>query len=359
MNDKRPSVRALLIEDNPGDARLVREILAEDKNRRYDLEHAATLADGLEKLAENQWDVIISDLTLPDCQGLDTFNQITVQAPTLPIILLTGVDKESFGLEAVRSGAQDYLVKGKFDHEVLIRAIQYAIERKKLLLMRDEFVNMVSHELRNPLAILRESLVQFGEASQNLFSPDQKEIFEIAVRTVDRLGRTTNELLNLAKMEAGKTEFYKTRFDLIALVDETTNFFYSRFAMKGLQLRKNLPGHEVMIEADRDKIAEVLTNLLTNALKFTLQGFIEVTVHDTAASVVCMIADTGPGISEEDLPKIFSKFEQFGKKSGHKEQGSGLGLAICKEIVEKHLGKIWVESKLHHGSQFIFSIPKK
>jgi signal transduction histidine kinase len=353
-----PSIRILMIEDNPGDARLVREILSEEVASKFVLEHAANMAQGLEKLGGEEWDVVLSDLNLPDSKGLETFTSLSTKAPALPLIILSGFNDENFALEAVKNGAQDYLVKGQFDRHVLVRTILYAIERKKLIHMRDEFVNMVSHELRNPLAVLKEALVQFHEGTEHLLKKDTLELLEIAMRSVDRLARTTNELLELAKMEAGKTEFEKTPFNLTALIHEMTSFFHSRISLKGLTFHKNLPAHEIYVIADRDKIAEVLTNLLTNALKFTSTGSIEVSPSDFPDHVECSVCDTGTGIADENLPKIFSKFEQFGKKMASVEKGTGLGLAICKEIIERHQGKIWVESKYGCGSKFIFTLPK-
>ena len=123
--------RVLLIEDNPGDARLIWEMLAEVKGSPVDLKYADRLSSGLERLAEGGIDVILLDLSLPDSEGLDTFAQVHARAPQVPIIVLTGLDDESLAVKAVREGAQDYLVKGQVDGRLLVRAIRYAIERHR------------------------------------------------------------------------------------------------------------------------------------------------------------------------------------------------------------------------------------
>jgi DNA-binding NarL/FixJ family response regulator len=124
-------IKVLLIEDNPGDARLIREMLADVSGAWFDLEYADRLSSGLERLAVRDIDVILLDLMLPDSQRLDTFARTYTQAPQVPIVVLSYVDDEATAIEAVREGAQDYLVKGQVDGELLVRAIRYAIERKR------------------------------------------------------------------------------------------------------------------------------------------------------------------------------------------------------------------------------------
>lgn len=131
-------IRILLIEDNPGDARLLQEMLKEDKSPGMDLMRADRLGEGLELLRNNDIDVILLDLSLPDSHGLETFLATYENARNTPIILLTGLDDESIGVEALKQGAQDYLVKGKVDSDLLIRSIRYAIERQRLLVEMEE-----------------------------------------------------------------------------------------------------------------------------------------------------------------------------------------------------------------------------
>src|SRR6185295_7395616 len=111
-----------------------------------------------------------------------------------------------------------------------------------------------------------------------------------------------------------------------------------------LELRLRLPGGPLQVFVDRDKVMQVFTNLLNNAIKYTPQGSIEITLVPEHGEVLCGVADTGPGIAPADVPKLFGKFQQLGTRAAHGEKGTGLGLSICKGIVELHQGKIWVES---------------
>ena len=124
-------IRVLLIEDNPGDARLIREILARARGTQFELERVERLSEGLERLTAGGFQAILLDLTLPDSTGLDTFFRVRAQAPHIPITVLSGYDDEVVAIRAVREGAQDYLVKGQVDRNLLVRALRYAIERKR------------------------------------------------------------------------------------------------------------------------------------------------------------------------------------------------------------------------------------
>ena len=130
MSDRRISV--LLIEDNPGDVRMIRELLSEAKGVTFAVECADRLSTGLERLEKGEIDVVLLDLGLPDSQGLDTFTQARDRAPDFPIVVLTGLDDEATGTAAVRAGAQDYLIKGEVDGKSLARALRYAIERERM-----------------------------------------------------------------------------------------------------------------------------------------------------------------------------------------------------------------------------------
>ena len=132
MSNKDKAIKILLVEDNPGDLKIIQEMLKESQYTPFKLTHAPKLKDGLKTLQNNKFDVIILDLNLPDSEGLDTFLQILSKHPELPIIILTGLSDEEMGINAVKQGAQDYLVKGEFNGKLLARSINYAIERKRL-----------------------------------------------------------------------------------------------------------------------------------------------------------------------------------------------------------------------------------
>lgn len=239
-----------------------------------------------------------------------------------------------------------------------VTAIRDITERKQLEQLKDEFVSTVSHELRTPLAVIREGVSQIVDGLHGQTTQDQKEILSMTLANIDRLRRIINDLLDISKIEVGKMELRRELVDMAALVREVAALFKVPAKNKGLEIREDLPKEKVEVYADRDKMIQVFNNLFGNALKFTEKGRVGVSLVNRERVLECAVSDTGKGISERDLPRVFSKFQQFGRSEGGGEKGTGLGLAITKAIVEMHQGKIRVESRLEEGTRFIFTLPK-
>jgi len=184
---------------------------------------------------------------------------------------------------------------------------------------------------------------------------DQKEFLDIAKKNLERLSRLINEILELQKINAGKIEFKFQENDLNEVAAEVQKSMMSLTEAKGLDFNINLVPDMPKADFDRDKIVQVFTNLVGNAIKFTGKGFITITTSYGENFIRAAVADTGAGIPKEDFSRIFEHFEQLNDK----DEGSGLGLAISKEIIERHGGKIWVESVEGRGSTFHFILPIK
>lgn len=441
------------------------------------IKHAPSLKAGLECLSQGGFDVILLEIDLPDTKGMEAFYKIHAQARDFPLIILTHQDIQTFALQAVREGAQDYLLKSEVDGKLLSRIIFHAIERtqsekamraseegfrrlaeatmeavvvcdkgkiealnqafssmfgylqqevlgtsftgyaapefretlqenvlsenedsfecvflrkdqstfytevrgriipyqgrmakviairdiserKQLEQLKDEFVSTVSHELRTPMTVIREGVSQILDGLHGDTTPAQRQFLNHALSNIDRLRRIIDDLLDISKIEAGKMEIRRDLVDLVSVAKEVCASFSVQTQKKGLDLRTSFRTDKAELYLDRDKIIQVFTNLIGNALKFTATGWIEVSVADKEQHVECRVSDTGKGIAERDLPKVFGKFQQFGRTAGQGEKGTGLGLAVSKGIVELHQGKIWVESKIDIGTKFIFTLPK-
>lgn len=230
--------------------------------------------------------------------------------------------------------------------------------RKHLEKVKDEFIGNVSHELRTPLSIVKESVSQISEGLHGSLTDQQRKYLGLTMEGINRLTRLIDNLLDMARIEAGKVELNCTKFDLAELIKEVTDQFQLLAQERGLAIKQLLPTEALPVQADRDRIIQVLTNLIGNSLKFTKKGQIEVAVADRGNEVECSVTDTGCGISDEDMPRVFNKFEQFGRTAGSGEKGTGLGLAISKSIIEAHHGRIGVESKLDQGTRVWFTLPK-
>ena len=228
----------------------------------------------------------------------------------------------------------------------------------KLDQLKLEFINTSSHELRTPIAIVRESISQIVEGLHGDLKPEQKYFLDKSFKNVNRLIKIVDNIFEISELDSGKVGLENEPLDIAELARVAIAGFDQEIKGSGLEIRENFPRNKVVLDADQKKISRVLTELIKNALKFTEKGYIEIKIEDKDDRVELSVKDSGRGIAEENLPKLFDKFQQFGRNFGPGERGTGLGLAIAKGLIELHKGKIWVESKLGEGSKFTFSLPK-
>ncbi len=230
---------------------------------------------------------------------------------------------------------------------------------KQLDQLKSSFVSTVSHELRTPLSIIKESVSLILDRIPGEINEKQKRILDILKFNIDRLARIIDGLLDISKIEAGKVELKRSLINMTNIVKEITSSFEIKIKEKGLVLKLDIDNGRIgKVYADPDRIAQVFINLISNAIKFTSSGYIEVSCKDRNDTVMCSVKDTGVGISKSDLPKLFDKFQQFGRVAGAGEKGTGLGLSIAKGIIEMHSGFISVESEPGVGSHFTFVLHK-
>lgn len=223
---------------------------------------------------------------------------------------------------------------------------------------KSKFLSMVSHELRTPLTAIKEGLGIVIDGLTGELSAEQKDFLSTASRNVDRLSRLINDVLDFQKLESGKMPFSLQENDVNDAVRDAARSFETEVRGKGLILDLDLEAGLPKIQFDRDKIQQVVGNLIHNAVKFTSHGAITVSTQSSGNEVVVAVRDTGTGLNEPDIPKLFESFQQFGDEKVRKG-GSGLGLAISKEIIESHHGRIWAESMPGKGSRFSFTLPKQ
>jgi len=232
-------------------------------------------------------------------------------------------------------------------------------EQKKAEKLKDEFVSTVSHELRTPLSITKEGVSLVLDEIPGKINDKQKNVLKMSRDNMDRLARIIDDLLDVSKIEAGKIELKKAAIDMHKTIKDVYDNWKLESNKKHQKLECILPEPPVSVNADSDRMIEVLDNLISNAIKYTPdKGKIKIELKDNKEKVEISISDTGTGISDEDLPKVFDKFQQFGRTAGPGAKGTGLGLAIAKNLVEMHNGKLAVESMLKKGTKFIISLPK-
>ena len=369
MNNRHTHV--LLIEDNPGDADLVRLRLVE-AHSDVAVSCATRLSAGLAAMVVETPAMVLLDLNLPDSHGAETYRKVLEAAPGVPIVVLSGLDDEDMAVNAVHQGVQDYLVKGNFNSKQLARAMRYAIERQGLLTSLDmsrrqqiqfknEFLSHVSHELRTPLTCIHQfvSLILDGLAGKVV--PEQREHLETVFRSVNQLRSMITDLLEATRAESGKITIEPHCVLIGDLIRQATAMLQSTAQAKGISLEAGIDIRIPFIYADANRVLQVLANLIENAIKFTpADGSVMVKAYlteDDPDFVQVSVADTGRGISPEAKTLIFERLYQDPNSTDDSRKGLGLGLYISKELVRLHGGQIWVESQLSHGSTFVFTLP--
>jgi two-component system cell cycle sensor histidine kinase PleC len=366
-------VSVLVIEDNPGDARII-QIELRSASRQVDTEIAETLAAGLALAEERGFDVCLLDLSLPDANGAAGLRAIRAAHPELPVVIMTGLDDDDRALEILREGAQDYLVKGQVEGRMLLRAIRYAMERQRLeSALRESqaiaeranrakstFLANMSHELRTPLnAILGFSQIMEAGLLGPLGHPNYTEYAGDIRSSGEYLLDLINELLDLAKVEAGKMVLTVEPADLVGVVQEVVHLLSSRAESAGIAVRVAVPPGELVQGIDRRAIKQCLLNLLGNALKFCPAGrSIWVTLEDVGDGARLSVTDTGMGIAADQLSRLMHPFEQAGTALMTPERGTGLGLALTKDLVELHGGALLIDSEVGRGTTVTMLLPK-
>lgn len=224
---------------------------------------------------------------------------------------------------------------------------------------RTEFVSAVSHELRTPLAVINQLLLLIYDETAGPINDKQREILVKVRHNIDRQTNIINKMLDISRLERKELMLRYSLVNINDLLKDSKEFFQELAAEKNIKLDYSLPESDVSLFIDAERIVQIITNLINNAIKFTEEnGQIRVEVKVLEDKVRVGVVDTGIGIAEADLPRVFDKFVQVSASDAARKQGIGLGLTIVKELVEKHGGEIWIESKIGQGSKFYFTLPR-
>jgi signal transduction histidine kinase len=230
-------------------------------------------------------------------------------------------------------------------------------KEKELCKMKDDFISVVSHELKTPITSMKLFVSMLKEGKLGAVSPQQADALDVVRKEGDRLNALINDVLTLSKLEANKQKLNKKSFNLLDLLKDP--LYLTLAAKKGLAIRMHIP-RDMVVDADQGMIKQIFVNLLNNAIKFTDKGGkITVKAGEGKNKWHFSISDTGKGMSKESLPKLFDKFYQTEHHMKRSKGGFGLGLSIVKHIVDLHKGQINVESEVGKGTTFHISFPKK
>lgn len=378
---KNEYINVLLIEDSLGDSKLISDMLTESRDFQFSFKQASRIKTGRELLTQGQFDIVLLDLNLPDSFGVSSAASLIQDFPYIPIVIITNHDNEEAGVNAVKLGAQDYIVKFFTDSYSLIKSVIYAIERKKLekqykttatnndlagktKVIEDElqktkkelqdFLYVVSHDLREPLRTISSFTQILQKKLRTTIDHETNTYIDFILDGTKNIQDMLDDLLAYSRITPIRT--FSTQVDINSIIESILNKLSSRIETTQAVIQyQNLP----IIYSDHNQMKELFYHLILNSLTYTTENppVILINAQKKDSEWIFCITDNGIGIDREFFERIFIMFQRLHTREEF--PGTGIGLTICKRIVELHGGRIWLESELMKGSKFYFSLPDK
>lgn len=367
MSEKRP---LLVVDDDSETLGYLETVL---RSSGYEVVAAADLPAARRALESRRFDMVLTDLSLPEGSGLDVLEAARKADPVTVGIVLSGHGTVNSALEALRQGAYDYLVK-PCASDILLAAVRRALEYydlKKTLILKtaqlekledqlhdkSRLLQNVSHELKNPLSVVYGYSSFLLDASKRNPQELQRGLKSIQ-NNAERLGLLLEELLESSRLAGGKMGLERRPLPVAEAIDEALESHRLEAARRRISLRADVDeAAQAHVDADPKRLQQILANLLGNALKFTPEGgSITVSARPSESFVEFSVADTGAGIAEADMPRLFTRFYQA-ENARRGQQGLGLGLEITKGLVELHGGTIGARSAPGAGTTVFFTLP--
>ncbi len=369
---KEKPLQVLVVEDNAGDVRLLREMFGSESAGNFELTHLMRMSDAEDHLAKGGVDIILLDMGLPDGHGLETVRRARAAAPNVPLIVLTGLDDEALAAEAMKHGAQDYMIKGQIESRALPRALRHAIERHRMqteaelirthqMEFKDEFLSHVSHELRSPLTAVRQFVGILLDGLAGELNSEQREYLEIILKNAKQLHSMINDLFEVSGMQAGKLRIDLESTSVSDAIAYTVNTLQGAARTKGILLSADIGSKLPSVYADPARLRQILVILADNATKFTPQnGTVKIQARiceEDPAFLLLEVSDSGCGIDPDKTERIFERLFQASDSTAPDHSGLGLGLYICRDLVTRQGGRIWAKSTPGQGSVFSVTLP--
>lgn len=372
MPSAKTAKRILLIEDDEFDQVLISRTISRGDALGWELVTAGSLAEGHELIDENEsghFSCVLLDLNLPDGVGLDFLRE---RAAHLPIVVLTGADETV--KECLASGAQDYLVKGNFDRDALVRAVDYSVERFRLhrtLVEQSEhlrasnadleqFASLASHDLREPLRTISAFTHLVLEREGDTLSDRSRSDLDRITQAAERMNSLIHALLDLSSISRVSRPFslVKIKENLQLVIDDLE----ASIAESGIDMRLDLPEGELAVWGDSIQLRQLFQNLVSNAIRYRkrdedAESWVEVAVQAEDDNALLVVKDNGVGFAPEQRERIFLPFRRLHSRSSAYGKGTGIGLAMATKIVNRHGGELWAESEPGEGSTFFARLP--
>lgn len=367
-------LRVLIVDDDEVDRMAVRRAL-KTAGLTIEISEAYDCAMAIAKLQDNNFDCAFVDYRLPDKDGLALVQELRDNGIKIPLIVLTGQGDEQIAVDLMKAGASDYLSKARISPPRLVGCMQNAMriyqaqleaaiatqQKEELARQKEDFVSRMTHDLRTPLIAANRMLGLFQEGLYGEIQQDMNKAIDVIVRNNQNLLEMVNNLLEVYTHEAGDKRLNITIVDLREIVTEVCQELAPLADEKNIKLiiESDLEAcTQTKVKGDRLELRRLLTNLISNAIKFTDEGHVKIRLIEADAVntfVTIAVEDTGAGISLEDKAMLFERF----RRGKHRRSTSGLGLYLSRRIVEAHQGTIEVESELEKGSIFWVRLPAK
>ncbi len=355
-------LRVLMIDDDRVDRLAIRRAL-EQSLLSVELDEASSAEEALDKVASNTYDCLLLDHDLPGKSGTSLAALLRENGNLTPIVLVTGQQNEEILEAAVEAGVTDFFPKGDLSPRRLALRIRFAIRigraeaasarsidtATQAARARDDVLAVVSHDLRGPLHAISLAC----EALREEITGNATRYLGAIERASSRAERLIADLLEASAIENGALQLTRGAVDATSIVKQAAADHELLAKETGGRITANVPEEQTIVTADRDRVLQVLSNLIGNALKHARGAPIEISVARDAGEAVIAVRDRGPGISDAELPHVFDRYWSGRTKKG----GAGLGLAIAKGIIEAHGGRVAVASRHGEGAEFKFTLP--
>lgn len=353
--------RLLVVDDND----LNREMLTKRLQRRgFEVSMAADGYQAMDAIEQEDYDLILLDIMMPGISGLEVLETLRKRftAAELPIIMATAKTQSEDVVSALSLGANDYVTK-PIDFNVLMARVETHLKLKHLFKLKDDFLSMASHDLKNPLFVIvcQAYLIANKVPVGAVMTDEAQEMLEKIGIHAKNMQKIIADFLDFQAVEDGHLKLNSETLDLAVLGQRVVENFQPYAAEKQITLEFHncTPDQEPLTFGDAGRLEQVVQNLVGNALKFIpASGKVTVEVHCRSRKIDFIVRDTGPGLSPQDLERVFVEFGKLSRRPTGNESSSGLGLAICKKLIDLHEGEIGARNNPEGGACFWFSLNK-
>ena len=365
------TIRLLIVDDDEDDSFILRRHLTAVDDYRFVVEWVDSFDDACERIFARQHDVYLIDYRLGEKTGIELLELVKPGQRSEPFIMMSGAGDRDLLAKSMRYEAADFIVKGSFDSEVLTKAIVYSLQRKadeqkrtdhliELNRSKDEFISIASHQLRTPATGVKQYLGLLREGFMGDVPDAQLEILNKAYESNERQLSIVNDLLRVARVDAGKVNLHPEKIDLRQLVHDVTKELHSVVVSRHQTLDYICNVDAPLAVVDESSIRMVIENITENASKYSEEhSRISITIDADKRFINISIADEGVGIAEEDRERLFGKFSRIDNILSTKVGGTGLGLYWAKKMVDLHHGVLEYQPNIPKGSIFVIKLPKQ